>query len=57
MGTSHSVACNALSKSIWEWCIEKHHWLSAAYLPSKLNTTADAESRKFDDKLEWMLDT
>lgn len=56
MGTSHSNACNAIGKSIWEWCLERHIWISAAYLPGKYNTTADAESRKLDDKLEWMLD-
>jgi hypothetical protein len=56
MGTSHSNACNAIGKNIWEWCIARHIWISAAYLPGKLNATADAESRKFDDKLEWMLD-
>jgi hypothetical protein len=56
MGTSHSHACNAIGKSIWEWCIDRHIWISAAYLPGKLNTTEDAESRNFDVSLEWMLD-
>ena len=56
MGTSHSHACNAIGKSIWEWCIDRHIWISAAYLPGKRNTTADTESRNFDVSLEWMLD-
>jgi hypothetical protein len=56
MGTSHSVDCNNLCKTIWEWCITHNIWISAAYLPGKLNTIADAESRSTNSNLEWMLD-
>ena len=57
MGTNHSVECNNICKEIWEWCINHHIWISTAYLPGKLNTTADAESRSNNNALEWMLHT
>ena len=44
-----------MCKTIWEWCISRHIWISAAYLPGKLNVTADAESRLNNSNLEWML--
>ena len=25
---------NSLAKEIWEWCIERKLWISAAYIPS-----------------------
>ncbi len=31
MGTSHSDLCNSITKTIWEWCIANHIWLSAAH--------------------------
>ena len=33
MGTSHSDPCNRLGKEIWEWCIDRNIWLSAAHIP------------------------
>jgi hypothetical protein len=56
MGSSHSVHCNEICKTICEWCITKNIWLSAAYLPGKDNETADRESQATDHSLEWMLD-
>lgn len=57
MGTSHSQLCNQLACELWEWCIDKHIWLSAAYIPGKDNVIADYESRKQSDmSKEWMLD-
>ena len=56
MGTSHSPECNKLCKDIWEWCIKRHIWISAAYLPGALNTIADKESRCKNNNLEWMID-
>ncbi len=56
MGTSHSAECNKLCKDIWEWCIKRHIWISAAYLPGALNTIADKESRCKNNNLEWMID-
>ena len=55
MGTSHSDQCNKLCKTIWEWCIQRHIWISAAYLPGSLNTVAVTESRCKNSNLEWMI--
>ena len=32
MGTSHSEKCNSLAKQVWEWCIERQIWISAAHI-------------------------
>ncbi|XP_028415159.1 uncharacterized protein LOC114538208 [Dendronephthya gigantea] len=55
MGTSHSAQCNALGKEIWEWCIMRNIWLSAAHVPGIENTEADFESRQKQSNTEWML--
>jgi hypothetical protein len=56
MGGTRSLTCNTLAKELWQWCIDRTIWLSASYLPGKLNVTADQRSRKFQDQTEWMLD-
>ena len=56
MGTSHSAPCNGLEKEIWEWCIDRNIWLSAAHIPGVLNIKADFESRRTNDNMEWMVD-
>ena len=55
MGTSHSVQCNAVTKEIWQFCIKRNIWLSAAYIPGKTNIEADKESRTENQDTEWML--
>ena len=45
MGTSHSDQCNKLCKTIWEWCIQQHIWISAACLPGLLNTVAETRRK------------
>ena len=57
MGTSHSVLCNQLTFSIWDWCIENNIWISAAHIPGKDNSRADAESRNINLDGEWMLNS
>ncbi|XP_028394449.1 uncharacterized protein LOC114518643 [Dendronephthya gigantea] len=57
MGTSHSPQSNTLGKTIWEWCIFRNIWLSAAHIPGVDNTIADSESRSTDSHTEWMLDS
>ena len=37
------------------WCLDKHIWLSAAYIPSALNVEADSQSRLNHDNIEWEL--
>ena len=56
MGTSHSDPCNRLGKEIWEWCIQRNIWLSAAHIPGVHNIKADLESRQTNDNTGWMLD-
>ena len=55
MGTSHSKPCNRLGKEIWEWCIIRNIWISAAHIPGVHNITADLESRKTNSSTEWMI--
>ena len=57
MGMSHSQQSNALGKTIWEWCIPRNIWISAAHIPRVDNTLADSESRSTDSHTEWMLDS
>ena len=56
MGGSKSSPCNAITKQIWALCITQSNWLSATHLPGCENVEADAESRIFNDRTEWMLD-
>lgn len=56
MGTSHSRKRNQLTRTIWDWCIEKGVWLTTAHIPGKENALADAESRKARKETEWTLD-
>ena len=58
MGTSHSMSCNDLCKSIWEWCLKGSIWLSVVHIPGKANIRADIESRrKYSSSSEWMINT
>ena len=56
MGGSNSLHCNALTRDMWLWCIDKGIWLSAAHLPGSQNIQADRASRIFHDQTEWKLD-
>ena len=55
MGGSKSLLCNEMAHKIWTFANERKIWISSAHLPGKLNTVADAESRKFNKELEWQL--
>ena len=55
MGTCHSDICNTIGKDIWEWCLVRCIWISAAHIPGKMNVQADMESRKINSGAEWML--
>lgn len=56
MGGIKSNDCNRMAQEIWDWCIQRNIWITAAHLPGKLNTEADLRSRRFNDRTEWMLD-
>ena len=55
MGTSHSCEANELTKQIWFFCLERNIWLSAVFIPGKLNKEADALSRDKNLDAEWCL--
>ena len=49
--------CNQVARDIWLWCMENDIWITITYIPGVENITADFESRKTNDRTEWMLDT
>lgn len=55
MGGCKSTMCDKMSREIWQWCISRNIWVSAAHVPGRLNTIADERSRKFNDRTEWKL--
>ena len=55
MGGTKSVHCDKISKRIWEFCISKNMWISAAHIPGVDNIESDRGSRTFNDQTEWMI--
>ncbi|CAG2236570.1 unnamed protein product [Mytilus edulis] len=55
MGGIKSICCNTIAKSIWFWAKKQNVWLTASHIAGTENTIADAESRKFNDQVEWQL--
>ena len=55
MGGSTSSHMNDLARELWDWCITRNIWVSAAHIAGELNVEADRKSRHFSDKHEWML--
>ena len=55
MGGIKSICCNTIAKSIWFWAKKHNVWLTASHIAGTENTIADAESRKFNDQVEWQL--
>ena len=47
--------CNLVTRKIWDWCIERNIWLSAAYITSQANFKADKMSRISHQNSEWEL--
>lgn len=54
-GGVKSPCCNSLAKSIWFWAKQHKIWLTASHIAGKDNITADIQSRKFNDQVEWQL--
>ena len=47
---------NRLTRQIWDKMISKHNYISATYIPGKLNVVSDKESRnKIYKETEWTL--
>ena len=57
MGGSKSPDCNLVARQIWEYCVERNIWISASHLSGCENTEADRESRQFNDRTEWQLES
>ena len=55
MGGITSVSCNQKAFDIWQCCISKNMWISAAFIPGNKNKTADYKSRNFKDNTHWQL--
>ncbi len=55
MGGTHSLECNSVARDIWEFCIQRNIWVTAAHLPGVMNCIADRESRTSRTETEWML--
>ena len=55
MGASFLDTCNSVTKQIWELCIDRNLWISAAYVPGVEDTAADEESTKENLDAEWKL--
>ena len=56
MGGIKSPSLNSLSRTLWEWCIERSIIISAQHIPGKENLVADSLSREFSSNLEWSID-
>ena len=54
-GGTHSRECNTTAKDIWQRCIDKQIWLTAAHYPGTKNVEADRESGVFLDNKEWLI--
>ena len=55
MLTNKSDLCHSIISEIWAWAEDKSIWITASYIPGKGNYDADAESRKKQTELKWML--
>jgi hypothetical protein len=55
MGGMASLCLDGLSRTIWQWCLDRNIFISASFIAGKENTTADFYSRNFSNSTEWML--
>ena len=55
MGGMASIEMDLLAKKIWNWCLERNIFVSAAFIAGSSNVLADFSSRNFSDTTEWML--
>jgi len=57
MGGLKSPNCDKLARKIWLWAIDHDVWLTAGHISGSLNLEPDCLSRKFNDQIEWQLNT
>lgn len=55
MGGVRHAKLSKIARNIWEWCEIRNIWVYASYIPSSLNSIADAESRRNPNDTEYML--
>ena len=55
MGSLRSLEMDNVVQQIWYWAIHRNIWLTATHVPGKENVEADKESRKQEQRTEWML--
>ena len=55
MEETHNLKLVQLSKEIWDHFLQCRITVTAEYLTSKLNMTADSESKNYSDSVEWRL--
>ena len=55
-GGCHSIELNALSKTIWQWCIDHGIHIQATHVAGCDNVMADSLSRNFNANIEWSLE-
>ena len=53
--SNKSDLCHSIISEIWDRAEDKNIWITATYIPGKPNYDADAESRKKQTELEWIL--
>ena len=57
MGGTKSHQLWSLSKTLWEWCLQRQIFLVASHIPGVVNTEADSLSRSVVDHHDWQLST
>ena len=55
MGSTKSLPIDDEVKQIWSWAIERDNFISITHIPGVLNEEADEQSRKSEERSEWML--
>ena len=57
MGSNQSEVLNGTAFKIWQWCIHRGLWLSAAHIAGVDNKEADSLSRVLHTDMEWKLNS
>lgn len=55
MGGMTSIDMDKLAGNIWQWCMDRHIYISASHLSGVENVTVDLLLRSFSDSTEWQL--
>ena len=55
MRSNKSDFCHSIISEIWGLSEDRNTWITSSYIPGKKNYYGDAESRRKQTELEWML--